>query len=223
MIDFANVSMVLGPAGSPVVRISDGEGTFTIAAGGVAGTLSVGLALDVPGVDLSGTFRVRINTGTTTVDGIAPGFAVSATGVVLAVAGQSLTGGFEIVSDATTGEVVLSLQTMTLRLGNGTETFITMDYYNPYSRTSNEAAGDKVLLGNNRKAGCSDSGTNVGLNDLIDQEAGKLGIPVANPYPAFKQHGQAYMTPSDSLHVHPNDAGYAAIADAFRTPGRPCG
>ena len=68
-IDFANVTMALGPAGSPVVRISNGEGTFTIGAGGVAGTLSVGLALDVPGVDLSGTFRVRINTGTTTVDG----------------------------------------------------------------------------------------------------------------------------------------------------------
>ena len=33
---------------------------------------------------------------------------------------------FEIVSDATTGEIVLSLQTMTLRLGNGTETFVTL-------------------------------------------------------------------------------------------------
>ena len=125
-IDFANVTMALGPAGSPVVRISEGEGTFTIGAGGVAGTLTVDLELDVPGVDLTGTFRVRINTGTETVNGIAPGFAVGATGVTLEVAGQKLTGGFEIVSDKVTGEIVLSLEAMTLRLGNGTETFVTL-------------------------------------------------------------------------------------------------
>lgn len=110
-----------------------------------------------------------------------------------------------------------------LRRDPGTESFITMDYYNPYAGTGNEAAGDRVLWGSNRKAGCSDTGANVGLNDLIDQEAGKLGIPVANPYPAFKEHGQAYMSASDSLHVHPNSAGYVAIAQAFRQPGHPCG
>ena len=106
----------------------------------------------------------------------------------------------------------------------GTERFITMAYYNPDSGLggTQEASLDKTLLGNNLQVGCSDSGQNVGLNDLIFQEAGKLGIPVANPYAAFKQHGQAYMSQTDSLHIHPNDAGYAAIAQLFRSPTGPC-
>jgi lysophospholipase L1-like esterase len=103
----------------------------------------------------------------------------------------------------------------------GTEPFTTMAYYNPYSGTgsSNEATDDTTLLGDNHAVGCSDTGANVGLDDVIYQEAGKLGIPVANPYPAFKQHGQAYMS---SDHLHPNDAGYAAIAQAFRNATRRC-
>ncbi len=107
----------------------------------------------------------------------------------------------------------------------GPERFTAMAYYNPNSGIggSQEVSIDKALLGNNLKMGCSDSGQGVGLNDLIYQEAGKLGIPVANPYAAFKQHGQAYMSQTDSLHIHPNDTGYAAIAQIFRNAGRPCG
>ncbi|MGH2976246.1 MAG: SGNH/GDSL hydrolase family protein [Solirubrobacterales bacterium] len=114
---------------------------------------------------------------------------------------------------------------LTAALNNdpGTERFTTMAYYNPSSGTGSAASVDKTLLGNNLKVGCSDKGLNVGLNDLIYQEAGKLGIAVANPYPAFKQHGQAYMSQTDSLHVHPNDRGYAAIAQAFSNPSRLCG
>ena len=107
----------------------------------------------------------------------------------------------------------------------GPERFTAMAYYNPNSRIggSQEASVDQALLGTNLKMGCFDSGQSVGLNDLIYQEAGKLGIPVANPYAAFKQHGQAYMSQADSLHIHPNDTGYAAIAQIFRNAGRPCG
>jgi lysophospholipase L1-like esterase len=107
----------------------------------------------------------------------------------------------------------------------GTERFTTMAYYNPNSGLggTQEASVDTTLLGNNHQMGCSDSGQNVGLNDLIFQEAGKLGIPVTNPYPAFKQHGQAYMSQTDSQHIHPNDTGYAAIAQLFRNASGPCG
>ena len=106
----------------------------------------------------------------------------------------------------------------------GPERFTAMAYYNPNSGIggSQEVSVDKALLGNNLKMGCFDSGQSVGLNDLIYQEAGKLGIPVANPYAAFKQHGQAYMSQTDSLHIHPNDTGYAAIAQIFRSPTGPC-
>ena len=107
----------------------------------------------------------------------------------------------------------------------GVEPFIVMAYYNPASGKgdSTEASDDTKLLGTNHTVGCADTGAKVGLNDLIYQEAGKLGLPVANPYPAFKQHGQAYMSQTDSLHVHPNDAGYAAIAQAFQAASVSCG
>jgi lysophospholipase L1-like esterase len=107
----------------------------------------------------------------------------------------------------------------------GNEPVIAMAYYNPASGKggSTESSYDTTLLGTNHTVGCSDTGAKVGLNDVIYQEAGKLGIPVADPYPAFKQHGQAYMSQTDSLHVHPNDAGYAAIAQTFRSAGRVCG
>jgi lysophospholipase L1-like esterase len=102
----------------------------------------------------------------------------------------------------------------------GTERFTAMAYYNPASGAGDatEASFDTTLLGDNLSVGCSDTGPDVGLNDVIYQEAVKLQIPVANPYPAFKQHGQAYM--SDS--VHPNSAGGAAIAQAFGSAGVQC-
>ena len=98
----------------------------------------------------------------------------------------------------------------------------TMAYYNPSSGTGGglEASRRRMLLGNNLQVGCADTGTNVGLDDVIYQEAGKLGVPVADPYPAFRQHGQAYIS-SDG--IHPNNAGHAAIAAAFRNPTRRCG
>ena len=107
----------------------------------------------------------------------------------------------------------------------GSETFLTTTYPNPSAGTGTptEASRDRALLGDNLKIGCSDKGANVGLNDAIFQEAGALGVPVADPYAVFEKHGQAYFSPNDPLHLHPNDAGYAAIAAAFRHPTTPCG
>lgn len=120
---------------------------------------------------------------------------------------------------------ILGQLTTALAADPGNEPVIAMAYYNPASGKggSTESSYDTTLLGTNHTVGCSDTGAKVGLNDVIYQEAGKLGIPVADPYPAFKQHGQAYMSQTDSLHVHPNDAGYAAIAQTFRSAGRLCG
>ncbi len=97
-----------------------------------------------------------------------------------------------------------------------------MAYYNPSSGTGGglETSRRRMLLGNNLVVGCADTGVNVGLNDVIYQEAGQLGVPVADPYPAFRQHGQAYIAPDG---IHPNNAGHAAIAAAFRNPNRRCG
>jgi lysophospholipase L1-like esterase len=120
---------------------------------------------------------------------------------------------------------ILSKLKAALQSDPGAERFTTMAYYNPPNATvgGTKADRDRNLLGNNLSVGCSDTGTNVGLNDVIYQEAGKLGVPVADPYPAFKQHGEAYISPSDPYRIHPNDAGHAAIAQAFRQASRLCG
>ncbi len=104
----------------------------------------------------------------------------------------------------------------------GAESLIVATYPNPSAGTGTptEDSRDLALLGANGTVGCADTGSNVGLNDAIFQEAGTLGIPVANPYPAFEQHGQSYVS-TDNL--HPNDDGYAAIAEAFRHATTPCG
>jgi lysophospholipase L1-like esterase len=117
---------------------------------------------------------------------------------------------------------ILERLDVALQTDIGDEQLTTMAFYNPSSGIggSLESSRSKMLLGDNRTVGCSDSGTNVGLNDVIYQEAGKLGVPVANTYPAFKQHGQAYIS-SDGL--NPNDAGHAAIAQAFRNASERCG
>jgi lysophospholipase L1-like esterase len=121
-------------------------------------------------------------------------------------------------------EILGELQTA-LEADPGAESFKTMAYYNPSTGKgdSQEASRDNLLLGDNLTVGCSDSGANAGLNDAIFQEAGKLGVPVANTYPAFKQAGQAFISQTDPLHIHPNDAGYAAIAKAFHHVTTPCG
>lgn len=107
----------------------------------------------------------------------------------------------------------------------GAESLITTVPPNPSegTGTADETSFDQKLLGANLTVGCDDSGADVGLNDAIFQGAGALGVPVANPYPAFEQHGQDYMAQDDPQHLHPNDAGYAAIARAFRNPGTRCG
>ena len=93
----------------------------------------------------------------------------------------------------------------------GDERFAVMAYYNPGVGLSSEAEFDLAELGANLAIGLADTGADVGLNDVIYQEAAKLSIPVADPSPAFKMNGQAFMADT----VHPNDAGHGAIAAAF--------
>jgi lysophospholipase L1-like esterase len=106
----------------------------------------------------------------------------------------------------------------------GAESFAAMAYYNPASGLGgtgeySESSYDRGLLGTDLVIDCEImAGPRVGINDLIYQEAGRRGALVADPYLAFKTGGQAFM--ADSL--HPNDAGHAAIADAFREASAQC-
>ncbi len=99
----------------------------------------------------------------------------------------------------------------------GQEPLIAMTYPNPSqgTGTGEEATRARALLGSNQKIDCSDSGAAVGLDDAIVQTADEHGVAVANPYPAFVKHGQSYWAQDDPMHLHPNDAGYAAMAASF--------
>jgi lysophospholipase L1-like esterase len=109
----------------------------------------------------------------------------------------------------------------------GVEPLTAMAYYHPPNADprlfGSQAQREQNLFGSNDKVGCSDSGSNLGLNDIIFQEAGRLGIKVADSYPAFKQHGSACISSSDPWRIHPNDAGYAAVANVFENPTVKCG
>ena len=107
----------------------------------------------------------------------------------------------------------------------GSESFAAMAYYNPASglggdgQPYSEPFADRGLLGTDLAIDCqTTAGTRVGLNDVIYQEAGRRGALVADPYPAFKAGGQSFMADP----IHPNDAGHAAIAAAFREASPVC-
>ena len=95
----------------------------------------------------------------------------------------------------------------------GDEVLAVMAYYNPEAGTgtAQEAYYEHDLFGDNGVIGLADAGADVGLNDVIYQEAVARAVPVADPYRAFEANGQAFMADS----IHANDAGHAAIAEAF--------
>ncbi len=78
-----NVSAAFGDGTTNFVTLSGGSGFFVIKPGGMAGDLGGTVAVTIPGVELSGTFRLALNTtGTAVIETIAFG---PAPGTVTAV------------------------------------------------------------------------------------------------------------------------------------------
>jgi lysophospholipase L1-like esterase len=104
----------------------------------------------------------------------------------------------------------------------GKEPLIALAYYNPYVGESGEAMWDQQLLGISRKLWCADTANSaeLGLNDIVAQEAAAHDALVANAYPAFRAVGDAYTGPG--IDAHPNNAGYTALAETFRDADSPC-
>ena len=100
----------------------------------------------------------------------------------------------------------------------GDELFVVLAYFNPKNGLAQEVDFDNRLLGANLIADQCPNGSVAGLNDAIMQAASKQGVPVADAYPAFKEHGQAYIGGDQ---IHPNSAGNLAIAEAFISPLAP--
>ena len=100
----------------------------------------------------------------------------------------------------------------------GKETLYVMTYYNPYNGTGDplESFADLALLGSDLRIDCSApaSDPRVGLNDLIACIGVANRAAVADVYPAFGDRA-AELTHYAERDVHPNDAGYATIANTF--------
>jgi lysophospholipase L1-like esterase len=94
----------------------------------------------------------------------------------------------------------------------GDETLQIMEYYNWEIGTPRESANRVRLLGDDLKVDCSASGRALGLNELIHCIALEEGAVPVDVLPAFDARGVAFL---DVDHLHPNDAGYLAIAKAF--------
>jgi lysophospholipase L1-like esterase len=94
----------------------------------------------------------------------------------------------------------------------GDETFQVMEYYNPHIGTPNESATRQLLLGSDAKVDCSGTDTAVGLNDLVHCISIEQGASPVDVLPIFDAAGEAFLAPD---HIHPNDAGHLAIANAF--------
>jgi lysophospholipase L1-like esterase len=100
----------------------------------------------------------------------------------------------------------------------GIETLEVVDYYNPGTQTPSAPFFDAKLFGTDGTLDCAGTGAELGLTDLMTCIGRAKGAVVADPYPAFEAGGQAFIF-SDGL--HPNDAGYAAIAAVAEHPCPP--
>ncbi|HSF97082.1 MAG TPA: hypothetical protein VLA55_00205, partial [Ornithinibacter sp.] len=110
------------PGTAPLVRLTNGTGTLLVIDGEVAGRLAGTLAVSVPGVRLTGSFVVELNTGSADVDEtidlggltlslVVPGgpyVRVSGTDVVLEVLGQELRGDVVIAQGTTDTEITVT-------------------------------------------------------------------------------------------------------------------
>ena len=115
-------------------------------------------------------------------------------------------------------QLILTALTTALETDAGKETLFVMTYYNPYGGTGHrfEPFADQVLLGSDLVIDCSapPGDARAGLNDLIACIGASSGAVVADVFPAFGDRAME-LTHIGAGDIHPNDAGYAVIAQTF--------
>jgi hypothetical protein len=88
-VTVANLSASFGDGSTAFLTLSGGRGTLTLDPSGLLGELEGTVAVNVPGVALSGTLKLAVKTGT-------GGYLrIGGTALSLTVAGQTLTGEFQ--------------------------------------------------------------------------------------------------------------------------------
>ena len=158
------------------------------------------VTLDIGGNDLLGL--------------LAPGqpCAVDVSAPACQVAIATALGGF-----VTNFPVILGELRAALARDPGEELLLVGTFYNPVSGTGSplDAALDRVLVGPDGTADCTAPPALRGLNDWTACIAVPYGARVADVYPLFIGKG-ASLTHVQDGDIHPTNAGYAAIATAFR-------
>ena len=129
-----------------------------------------------------------------------------------------------IIADALTtfvGKYIASIVTLTgaLAADPGEESVLVMTYYNPFDGTGSvfEAPVDVALLGTDGVIDCAANAdpANVGLNDLIACIGSSFGAIVVDTHPLFDDEALE-LTHIAEGDIHPNNDGYAVIANAFK-------
>ncbi len=114
--------------------------------------------------------------------------------------------------------IILTTLQAALDTDPGDETVFVMTYYNPFGGTGHpyEPFADRVLLGSDLVIDCSapPGDPRAGLNDLIACIGASSGAVVADVYPVFGDRALE-LTHIAAGDIHPNDAGYATIAQTF--------
>jgi acyl-CoA thioesterase I len=126
-----------------------------------------------------------------------------------------------LVTFARNYAAILTQLNAALATDPGDETILVMTYYNSLSGTGSpfESIIDAVLLGPDLTVNCATSPTTWGANDIITCVGAQHGAVVADVYPFFQ--GKASTLTRLTEDQHPNNAGYALIANAFMRASRP--
>ena len=112
-----NVSLHIGNGTSDFVTLTNGHGTLTLngAGTGISGTIAGTIAVNVPGITLTGTLQLQIDTTPGS-----PYLRVKGTGVSVTVLGQTLSGNFSFTQSGTGAARVTTLTADSVALTLGT-------------------------------------------------------------------------------------------------------
>ncbi len=115
---------------------------------------------------------------------------------------------------------ILGALTTALAEDPGAERLLVMTVYNAFSGIGSpyEVPADVALLGSDRIVDCTANATDparIGLNDLLTCMGRLSGAEIVDVYPQFTGKTRT-LTHIGAGDIHPNDAGHAVIAEAFR-------
>ena len=119
---------------------------------------------------------------------------------------------------ATNMPVVLGSLQAALAEDPGSETVFVLLPYNAFSGTGHPLDGliTQVMLGADLRVDCTVDPSQFGLNDILGCTAQATGAVVVDAYPLFDGHTLELTHMGEGFNVHPNDDGYAVLAQAHR-------